>query len=501
MTIYRRAIILFAISIITSCVVGPNYKPPPTIVPHAFKEAQGKTVVGKKHQGWKEAHPQDERDRGPWWTVFNDPTLNKLEDCLNLSNQSIQTAYANYVQARALVDQARAAYFPIVSITETASRAKKAGASLFPGTFGGQVSSSGGAGGSSSQTSTSHSVILNGTWQPDLWGLVRRTVESNVANAEASAALLANTRLSMQGTLAQTYFELRALDTDQIILNKTVQGYKKSLQLSRNQYQSGVASRAAILQAQSALEASQSQAINNHISRQIYEHAIAVLIGHAPADFNLSEKPLRHRPPPIPVVIPSELLERRPDIAQAERLMAAANAEIGVAIAAYFPSIALSGNVSNIGFGTLGSAWGWAIGQQGMETIFNGGLFAANVRSARAAYNSAIASYRQTVLTAFQNVEDNLVNLRILADEAIVQDQAEITAKKSLQLTRNQYKSGIVAYANVIAAQITALTAEKNAADITGQRMTAAVALIMALGGGWNAHCIEKYGYHSIFQS
>lgn len=323
-------------------------------------------------------------------------------------------------------------------------------------------------------------------------GLVRRTVEASEMGAEASGDLLAYTRLSAQGSLAQYYFEMRALDTDQEMLNNTVVAYKKTLQLTKNQYASGVASRADIVQAQSQLEAAQASAINNGINRAIYEHAIAVLVGIPPANFSLRSRPLTNIPPPVPIGVPSDLLERRPDIAQAERTMAQANAQIGVAVAAYYPALTLTASGSFFGKGL--SHWismpqlGWAYGPQLTQIIYDGGLRAATVRAAEAGYCSTLSSYRQTVLTAFQNVEDNLATLRILNKEAIVQNQAMVSAKLALKLVINQYKSGTVPYSSVITAQIAAFTAEKNAADITGLRMNATVGLILALGGGWNGY-------------
>ncbi len=458
----------------SGCVVGPNYRPPTTVVPKAFKE-------GKQ---WKIAEPKDDWDRGRWWTVFHDSKLNELEDCLNLANPNIQSAYHHYIQAKAMVDEARSAYFPIVSFTETAS-AQKSGVSLFPGTFGGQTGTSPAAAG----IVQSHTFIFNASWQPDLWGLVRRTVEANEAAAQASAALLANTRLSMQGSLAQTYFELRTLDSDQRILDKTVVLYQKSFALMQNQYRSGIVSEANVLQSKSALESAQASAINNRINRAVYEHAIAVLIGRPPGAFSLSPKPLTKEPPTIPGIVPSELLERRPDIAQAERTMKQLNAQIGATIAAYFPTLSLSANIANSGVSHLGTGWGWATGEQSNAIIFNGGLFAARVKAARAAYSSSIASYRQVVLAAFQNVEDNLATLNILIEESVVQRQALNTIRQSQRITQNQYQSGVVDYSGVINAQISTFTAEKALSDVTGQRFNAAVGLVMALGGGWHEHC------------
>jgi len=491
---YRNVVLIILFFILTACAVGPDYVRPRVATPSKYKEAKGKKViVGKDNHEWKIAKPNDACNRGAWWKIFRDNELNKLEDQLNNSNQTIMEAFENYKQAQALVDEARASFFPALNGSVTFTRQKQGGGTTsFVSSSGGSTSTGTatlGAGGVSHSITDSHSIVFNATWIPDIWGLVRRTVEASAAGAEASHALLASTRLSTQGSLAQYYFELRALDTDQKLLNATVVDYKKALQLTKNQYKSGVASRADIVQAQSLLETTQAQAINNGINRAIYEHAIAVLIGTLPEEFSLPPRPLVKSPPPVPLSVPSALLERRPDIAQAERLMAQANAQIGVAVAAYYPSLALTATGSFFGHGL--SHWismpalGWAYGPQLAQLIYDGGLRAAEVRAAEAGYCSTLASYRQIVLAAFQNVEDNLSSLRILNAEAVVQNQAADSARLALKLVINQYKAGTVPYSSVITAQIAAFTAEKNAADITGLRSTATVGLILALGGGW----------------
>lgn len=483
---YQRVLMILASLSLSSCTVGPDYVKPPVPVPAKFKEAG---------RNWKVAQPQDNHDRGEWWTVFNDPRLNDLEQQASTANQTIVNADANYRQALALVDEARASYFPTATITPSITRQKKGGGSTaFISTSSSGVTTTGTAagasgGGSNSSVSTSHSLAFAASWEPDLWGSISRTVEASRAGAEASHALLASTQLSAQGSLAQLYFQVRALDKDQQLLNRTVLEYRRALQLTQFQYASGVAARADIVQAQSQLEVAEAQAINNKINRAQFEHAIAVLVGKPPAEFSLSPMPLAALPPRIPLALPSTLLERRPDVAQAERLMAQANAQIGVAIAAYFPTLTLSAtaSVTNSGYAHWFSipALGWALGPQLAETILDGGLRKATTQAARASYDATVASYRQIVLAAFQDVEDNLASLRILAREASVQNKAAQDARKALQLVLNQYKAGTVAYANVITAQTAAYTAEKNAADITGLRMTSAVGLIKALGGGW----------------
>lgn len=511
MRIYRNTVIVLSTLLLSACAVGPNYVRPSAPVPVKFKEAKGKEVMGRRYaqnKGWKVCEPQDDIVRGKWWRIFDDIKLDELEAQLDIANQSIITAEANYRNARALVDEARAAYFPTLTGAVTLTRQKQSsGSTFFSSSSGGTVStgtattggsgsgsgsgaSGSGGGGSSSRISVVHTILLQATWEPDIWGLVRRQVEAASAGAQSSAALVAVTRLSSQASLAQFYFELRGLDTDQQLLDDTVRDYKKSLQLTRNQYASGVVSRADVLQAQSLLEVAQAAAINNGILRGQYEHAIAVLIGVPPADLSLSPHPLRRSPPPIPLEVPSALLERRPDIAQAERLIAQANAEIGVAIAAYFPALTISGSVSAVGQNF--SNWfslptlGWAYGPQLSQIFYNGGLREAQVAAARAMYEANVASYRQVVLAAFQDVEDNLVALRILGHESIPLDQAARDARKAVRLVINQYKAGTVDYASVITAQVNAYAAEKNAADNVYLRMTAAVGLIKALGGGWD---------------
>jgi len=333
---------------------------------------------------------------------------------------------------------------------------------------------------------------VNASWEPDIWGSVRRNVEATTASAQASAALLAATRLSAQASLAQYYFELRGLDTDQKLLDDTVQEYKKILRYAKNRYASGVDSEADILQAKGQLENAQASAINNGVLRAQYEHAIAVLIGVPPAEFSLAPHPLRATPPPIPIEVPSELLERRPDIAQAERLAAEANAQIGVAVAAYYPTLSLTGSASTMAKKLFSvPSLSWTLGSQLADTIFDGGLRSATVKAAQAAYCANAASYRQIVLAAFQDVEDNLAALRILAKQSSYQNQAAVDAKKSLQLTLNQYRAGTVDYNSVLLAQVSAFSAEKTAADLIYLRMTTAVGLIKALGGGWNAQSLN----------
>jgi NodT family efflux transporter outer membrane factor (OMF) lipoprotein len=480
---------------ITSCTVGPDYVRPLAPMSSHFKEAHDQKVIKDAQlKNWKIAEPKDDCDRQQWWIVFHDAKLNQLELQLNQANQSLINAYYNYMQARALVAEARASFFPTLvgslSLTRQKSSSNGTASNSSNSTTASSSSiSTGGLSSSAKTPTTTHNLLLDAAWEPDIWGLVRRQVEAAKAGAEASAATFAVTRLSAQASLAQYYFELRGLDAVQKILNNTVSNDKKLLHLTLNQYTSGVASRANVVQAQSVLETAEAQAINNGIARGQYEHAIAILTGVPPAELSITPYPLTVLPPPIPLSIPSALLERRPDIAQAERLMAQANAQIGVAVSAYYPTLTLTGSANTVGNGL--SHWfslpalGWSLGSQLSDTILDGGLRSATVSAATASYRATVASYRQTVLSALQDVEDNLISLRILAVEAKVNHQAVASANLALQLVINQYKSGTVDYASVITAQITLLSAEQNAANVDYLRMTSAVGLIKALGGGW----------------
>jgi NodT family efflux transporter outer membrane factor (OMF) lipoprotein len=446
----------------SGCTVGPDYVRPRVVAPEAFKEMDG----------WKKAEPADHLLRGKWWEIFNDSRLNALEEQISISNQNVAAAEAQFRQARALVQVARAAYFPTATIGSSFSRSFQAAAqapavpvSLF-------------------------TLPVEVTWEPDLWGSVRRSVESKRTAAQASAADLQGVLLSSQAQLAEDYFQLRTLDAQSRMLNETVEAYRKSLELTKNKYQSGVASRGDVLQADTQLKTTQAQAIDVGVQRAQLEHAIALLIGKPASTFSLPPLALDTLPPAIPVSVPSVLLERRPDVAGAERRMASANALIGVALAAYYPSVTLTGEA---GYQSLDLAkwftWParfWGFGPSVSQLVYDGGLRKAQTEQARAAYDQAVASYRQTVLTGFQEVEDNLAALRILEQEAAVQAEAVRSAEESLEVVTNQYKGGTVAYLNVIVAQTIVLTNKITAINILGRRMTAAALLIMALGGGWD---------------
>ncbi|MEM5437931.1 efflux transporter outer membrane subunit [Paraburkholderia diazotrophica] len=471
---------------LAGCAVGPDYKRPSVDVPASYKEAA---------DGWKVAQPADQQDRGTWWSIYNDPQLNALEDKLDASNQSIAQFAAAYRQARALVGEARAAYFPVISASGDATRSRSPSRN-----FSGSVT--GGGGGTTSSLSSSgtisnsYNLSLDATWEPDLWGKVSRTVAAQKAGQQSAAADLANARLSAQATLAQTYFNIRSLDAQQKLLDDTVAAYQRSLTLTQNRYAQGVAARSDVIQAQTQLQSAQAAAIDNGVARAQNEHAIAVLVGEPASTFALPPAPLDAVPPAVPAQLPSALLERRPDIASAERKAAAANEQIGVAISAFFPTLTLSasGGFESSVFSQLLMAPSrfWTLGPQLAATIFDAGLRSAQTQAARAAYDQDVATYRLTVLTAFQDVEDNLASLRILEREITVQQAAVQSAQQALDIVTNQYKSGTVDYLNVLSAQTTAFTAEQKLASIGGQRMVSSVGLVKALGGGWDASQMDR---------
>jgi NodT family efflux transporter outer membrane factor (OMF) lipoprotein len=461
------ALIPSVLVLLTGCAVGPNYVRPAVIIPEAYKEADG----------WRPAQPRDEAPRGAWWEIFADPQLSVLEARVSVSNQNLVVAEAQFRQARALVREARANFFPQVTVGIGVSRSRPSSS----------VPSGSGA---SSGAQSNYTLPLDVSWGLDVWGRIRRMVESNQAGAQASAADLETARLSIQTELMLDYFQLRTLDAQKQLLAATAAAYQQSLHLTENRYASGVASQADVLQAQTQLKSTQAQAIDVGVQRAQLEHAVALLIGEPPSSFSLPAAPLATRPPSIPIGLPSELLERRPDVAAAERRVASANAQIGVAVAAFYPTVTLS---ASAGFESSSPAkwlvWPsrfFSVGPNVSESVFDGGLRSALTDQARAAYDASVAGYRQAVLTAFQSVEDNLAAFRILEDEAHIQDEAVRAAQQTVILTTNQYKAGIVSYLNVITVQAIALTNETTAVQILGRRMTAAALLIQALGGGWN---------------
>jgi NodT family efflux transporter outer membrane factor (OMF) lipoprotein len=411
--------------------------------------------------------------RGPWWAIFKDDDLDRLETRIRISNENVKAAAAAVDQARALVAQAQAGFWPSIN----------AGAGLQRGSIDGVPAR---------QTV---SATLSGDWTLDIWGQIRRTVESDRASAQASDAALAAATLSAQGQLAIDYFELRAQDELQRLLDDIVVAEQLSLKITESRYKYGVAAKADVVSAQTQLLNSQAQQINARIQRGVLEHAVAVLVGEQPASFALAVSGMRSDVPTVPAGVPSTLLERRPDVAEAERKMAAANAQIGVAKAAYFPSLTLSGSdqYSNGTFSNLLNAANhvWAVGPQLAETIFDAGLRRAEVAQARAAYEASVADYRQTVLSGLEQVEDQIVTLRVLEQQAVVEDAAVVAAKEAETLTLNQYKAGTVPYSSVITAQTTRLSSEETALSVLSSRLQASVALIEALGGGWTQARLE----------
>ena len=462
-----RAAVTAIAALITACTVGPNYVRPPAETPAAFKEQ------------WKVAQPSDQGPRGNWWEVFGDPQLNALAAQVDINNQNIKIAEANLRQARALTAQARSAFFPTVTGNASATRA-----SVSRGNTGSNANLGGGGG-----VANAYNVALDATWELDLWGRVRRNVESAEASEKASEADLAGARLSAQALLVQDYLLLRVQDAQIKLLNDTAEAYARSLQLTRNQYAVGVAGRSDVALAETQLKSTQAQAIDAGVQRANLEHAIALTIGKPPADVSIPPMPVQASFPDIPPAVPSELLERRPDIAGAERRVAAANAQIGVAQAAFFPTVTLSatGGFASSTLANLFSAPAryWSLGAALAQVIFDAGLRQAQTDQAIAAYDATVATYRETVLTGFQEVEDNLAALRILEQEAAVQDDAVKSARESLAITLNQYRAGTANYLAVIVVQAQALANERQAVSILGQRLNASVALIKALGGGW----------------
>ncbi len=459
------ASLLFALA---ACTVGPDYVRPASPEAPAYKEA------GQ----WKTATPSDQFTRGAWWKIYNDPVLDGLEVEATAANQQLAAASARYREAQTLVDQARAGLFPAVGIGASATR----------GTGG---TGSNGNGIALPSVRNSITATVDASWEIDLWGRVRRAVEASEANAAASSADLESARLSIQGQLAIAYFSLRVSDSGQRLLDRTVDAYRQTLTLTTNRYNAGVAARAEVVQADAQLKSAQASAVDNHATRATFEHAIAVLVGKAPAEFSLAVAEDLPMPPAVPPGVPSQLLERRPDIAAAERRMAAANAEIGVATAAFFPTLSLSasGGFASSKLAQLLSLPNrfWSIGADIAEPIFDAGLRRAQRDQTVAQFDEAVANYRQTVLAGFQEVEDNLATLSTLEEEGALQVAAVEAAQRSVELTTNQYKAGIVGYINVFAAQTVLFSNERTLVLLRGRQWQANVTLVRALGGGWQA--------------
>jgi NodT family efflux transporter outer membrane factor (OMF) lipoprotein len=460
--------------LVSGCTVGPNYVRPPADVPVSYKE------LGD----WKPVQPSDQVTKGNWWEVYEDPQLNALEVQIDVSNQNLKAEQERFEQARAAIKISKSNYYPTITGGASASQNHiSSNAPLFRT-------------GVSKSDYADYTIPIDASWEPDLWGRVRRTVEASRSEAQATAADVANVSLSLHAELAMDYFQLRGLDAQEDLLQSTVVAYEKALELTQNRYKAGLASAVDVAQAETQLRTTRAQAIDVGVNRSAFEHAIAVLIGKPPAQFNLPSSPLRAVPPAIPPGLPSDLLERRPDIAASERRMQESNAQIGVAKSAYYPLVTLSGSggfESGV-FTTLiqGPSGLWSVGAAASETLFDAGKRHAMTQQAQSAYRESIDTYRQTVLSAFQEVEDNLAALRILNDEEVVQQSAVASAEHSLALSINRYKGGIVNYLEVITAQNAALADEVTEVSIQTRRMQASVLLVKAIGGGWNASQIPR---------
>ncbi len=463
---------LFALA---GCTVGPNYSRPQTQAPLAYKETA---------PGWQVAQPDDAMQRGKWWELYNDATLNALEERVTVSNETLKADAARYDAARAALRIVRARYFPTVSVRPEAATARQS--------TNRPLNSSNDTHNPNIITNFNDILLpLDASWEPDLWGRIRRTVRQSAENAQATAADLENASLSLHAELAIDYFQLRNLDEQKKLLDENAAAFQKTVNLTENRFRGGVSSDQDVELARTQLATTQAQEIDVGVARASYEHAIAVLSGQQPEHLSLDLSPLDSLPPAIPLGLPAELLERRPDIAAAERRMAASNEQIGIARAAYFPNLLISatgglesGNLNNLFSGPSGL---FALGGTLSETLFDAGARRAATEQARDNYTATVADYRQTVLTAFQQVEDNLAALRVLEQEQSAEQTAVIASQRSVEVSLNRYKGGVSTYLDVLTAQSNALTSQRTAADIQGRRMTASVGLIKALGGGWNS--------------
>jgi NodT family efflux transporter outer membrane factor (OMF) lipoprotein len=458
---------------VAACSVGPNYHRPSAPVPTAYKE----------FKGWKVAAPNDTINRGAWWSIYRDATLDGLERQINISNQTLKQDEAAYQEARAEVREQQSSFFPSLTVTPQIQRQKSGGGAIALG--GGRAI-------------TSYSLEGTATWEPDVWGKIRRSVESSVANAQVSAAQLAAAKLSAQAQLATDYFQLRYTDSLKSLLDDTVSAYRRSLEITKNQYAAGTAARSDVINAEAQLLAAQAAAINVGVQRAQDEHAIALLVGKPPAEVSILPASLAERVPIVPANVSSTLLERRPDIAEAERQMQQENALIGVQVAAYFPTIDLSATFGYAGGPATGlfsaSNQVWSLMANASETLLSGGQRSAAVAAARAAYDQSVANYRETVLAAFQNVEDELASLRILSRQIGVNQAAVQAAQRAVEITLNEYQAGTVSYTTVITAQVILLTDQENALLVQENRLIASVALVQALGGGWDTSQLPSKG-------
>jgi NodT family efflux transporter outer membrane factor (OMF) lipoprotein len=473
---YAKYALVLSVLLLSSCMVGPKYQRPSAPVPTTYKEPQ---TQGSDAGNFRPAQPNDAVLRGKWWEIYNDPALNALEEQVNVSNQNLAALEAQFRQARDIVKTARSNLFPTLAIGPSIVNSQSSGT-----LYGGAAALN-----RLVQQRTTYGLPFELSYQVDLWGSIRRTINSDVANAQVTAAQLENARLSYHAALAQNYFEIHGLDGDIDLLERTVKSYEDYLQLTKDRLSAGVASDADVSQAETQLYNAQAQLTDFSVARAQYEHAIAVLTGKPPSALAIPRLILSTPPPAIPMAVPSALLERRSDIAAMERQMASANEQIGIAIAAYYPSLTLS---ATAGLQTAEpSQWFtwpskfWSVGPAFSETLFDAGRRHAQVSAARNAYEATVANYRQTVLTAFQQVEDNLAALNVLAHEAQVQQQALEAARRALAISTDQYKAGTADYLQVITTQSIALGDERTTVDLRTRRMTASVLLVQALGGGW----------------
>ncbi len=476
----RKLAFLTAIAplLFTGCLVGPNYKRPAPVMAPAFKEAPPEAFREAQAQGLMPATPADAFPKGKWWQIYNDPALNELEERVAVNNQNVKAAQANYEVAKALVRVARAGLLPTVGANTSASEAH--------------------ANGGRAAAATSLGLSLGASWAPDLWGNIHRSITAAGENAQASFADLANATLLYQAEVATDYFEIHGLDSDADLLQRTAASYTDYLTLTRNRFAGGVASDLDVAQAESQLYGTQSALIDLGVARAQYEHAIAVLTGRPPAELMVAPQLLTTPPPPIPVGIPSELLQRRPDIAASERQVAAANENIGIAMAAFYPSLTLSASAGFTGpslakWFSLPSRF-WSVGPALAETIFEGGRRRAVVAEEQAAYDVTVANYRQTALTAFQQVEDELSTLRILEQEEAKVQETISAADRALTVSTAQYKAGTTDYLTVITSQATLLNARRTSVDVLIRRLVSSVSLVQALGGGWDVSDLPSLG-------
>ena len=480
-----QAIFGLALLWMTGCMVGPKYQRPSAPVAPAYKEPLP--------DSWKQAQPNAAIPRGKWWEIYNDPQLNALEEQVSISNQNVLLAEAQYREARDQVRIARSALFPAVTTSPSITYSKSSNTITTT-----SVTQNGGAatGAVSIPARTDYSLPVDVSYQADLWGNIRRSVTASRETAQSSAADLENVRLTFQAELAEFYFELHGLDGDADLLQRTMVSFQQFLQLTQDRFDAGIASGSDVAQAQTQLETTRAQLIDIGVSRAQFEHAIAILIGKPPSEVSIPPSVLKIPPPVVPEGIPSALLERRPDIARSERLVAAANEQIGIAQAAYFPSLLLTATgglqSTNISKWFTWPSRFWSLGPQFAEILFDAGKRKATVDLQRAAYDATVATYRQTVLTAFQQIEDQMAALRILEEEAKAQDVAVKAAEESLSISTEQYKAGTADYLTVITTQSIALADERTAVDILTRRLTASILLVEALGGGWDTSQLPK---------